>query len=139
MGEMMPIKYSVSNDGHFIHAVAEGTVTDEEFTDYEVTHATDSRVEAPCYELFEISYGSLDQVTPQAIEKALELRNTLNRAHIPHNCAIVVSCYDGVAWDLAKLYEGMAMLHTPCHVVVFGDVGTARIWLGVDSGQSPNR
>jgi hypothetical protein len=130
--ETVPIKYSVSNDGHFIHAVAEGVVTDEEFIDYELTHATDSRVEPPWRELLEIQRGSFDRVTPQAIEKTLELRNELDAAHVPHDCAIVVSCYDDAAWDLAKLYEGMATLHAPQHVVVFGDVDTARTWLGVD-------
>lgn len=128
----MPIKYSVSKDGHFIHAVAEGVVTNEEFIDYELAHAIDPRLETPCCELLEIPHSAFDQVTAQAIEKTFELRNALNKSHVSHNCAIVVSYLDGIAWDLAKLYEGMAMLHAPRHVVVFGDIDTARIWLGVD-------
>jgi hypothetical protein len=32
----MPIKYSVSHDGHFIHAVAKDPVTLQDFIEYEV-------------------------------------------------------------------------------------------------------
>ena len=36
------------------------------------------------------------------------------------------------AWDLAKFYEGMFRLHYPEVVIVFADVVTARIWLGME-------
>ena len=128
----MPIKYVVSEDGHFVHAVAEGLVTDEEFIDYEMTHATDPRVKPPFRELLEIPRGSFRQVTREAIAKVPERRNQLNRSHVSHSCAIVVAYDDDLAWDLAKFYEGMAILHSPRTVIVFGDVAIARKWLGVD-------
>ena len=59
----MPIKYSVSHDGHFIHVVASGLVTSQEFVEYEVAHAMDERIKPPVSELLEIESGALRQIT----------------------------------------------------------------------------
>jgi hypothetical protein len=129
----MPIEYKVGEDGHFIHAIAGGEVTDEEFADYEDRHASDARVKTPCKELLEIPAGTFRSVTHGAIEQALERRRVSKRPYLCHNCAIVVSYSDAGAWDLAKLYERLASLHSPYSVVVFGDLGIAKTWLGVST------
>lgn len=129
----MPIEYRVGENGHFIHAIARGEVTDEEFVDYEDKHASDARVKPPCRELLEIPHGSFKLVTPDAVERMLARRQQSRKQYLCHNCAIVVSYSDAGAWDLAKLYERLASLHSPCSVVVFGDLGIAKTWLGVST------
>jgi hypothetical protein len=134
----MPIRYDVYNDGHAVHAVASDIVKSDEFIEYEVAHATDQRVKPPVSELFEIEHGALREITMDDMTKVLERRSELERLHTPHRCAIVVSYGDTHDWNLAEFYEDMAMLHSPESVIVFGDAGTARIWLGLD-GLQPNK
>jgi hypothetical protein len=129
----MPIEYKVAENGHFIHAIARGEVTDAEFVDYEEKHATDARVKPPCKELLEIPHGSFRLVTHGAVEQALQQKQRSKRPYLCHHCAIVVSYSDDAAWDLAKLYERLASLHSPCSVVVFGDMGIAKTWLGISA------
>ena len=128
----MPIEYTVSDDGHFIHAVASGSVTGEEFVEYELAHGFDKRIRPPAAELFEIERGALRQVTRNDVSEVLERRNDLGGVFTVHRCAIVVSYGDEHAWDLAEFYEFMTILHSPEVVIVFGDVGVARRWLGFD-------
>ncbi|MHC4582021.1 MAG: hypothetical protein ACYS14_11240 [Planctomycetota bacterium] len=126
----MPIAYTVHPGGHFVHAIASSPVTPEEFIGYEVAHAIDSRVRPPVSELLEIQHGACRHITMDDMSKVLERRGELEKRPIPHRCAIVVSYGDAHAWNLAKFYEGMVVLHSPEIVIVFGDASTARIWLG---------
>jgi len=128
----MPITYSVSEDGHFIHATAGEPVTPDEFVEYEVAHATDDRVQAPVSELLEIEHGAMKHITREAASRVVQCRADLGRPPTLHRCAIVVSYGDAHGWDLATFYGGLVMLHAPKVVIVFGDVRTARIWLGID-------
>lgn len=129
----MPIEYKVAENGHFIHAIAMGEVTDEEFVGYENGHTSDARVKFPFKELLEIRQGSFRLVTHKAIERLVTRRGQPGSRHLWHHCAIVVSYSDDGAWDLAKLYEKLASPHSPCSVVVFGDLGVAKTWLGVST------
>jgi len=128
----MPIEYSVSDDGHFIHAVAFDPVTAEDFVDYEIAHAIDERIRPPVSELFEIRRDSLKGVTRRDMEKVIERRKGLLVPHTKHRCGIVVPMDDAHTWDLAKFYEGMSILHFPEVVIVFGDGSLARVWLGAE-------
>ena len=87
----MPIKYSVSHDGHFIHAVASGLVTSQEFIEYEVAHAIDERIKSPMSELLEIKHGAFRLITIEDVSKVLERRKGVEQPPKPHRCAIVVS------------------------------------------------
>jgi hypothetical protein len=127
----MPIAYRVSQDGHFISAVARGTVTAEQFIDYEVAHAIDSRITPPVFELFEIEHNACQQITKEDMSKVLDQRCKVKKLPTPHRCALVVSTSDIHMWELAKFYEGMVMLHSPETVIVFGEQRTARVWLGI--------
>jgi hypothetical protein len=134
----MPITYHVQKDGHFVHAVASGTITSDEFVEYEVTHALDDRIKPPFSELFEIKYGACRQITMDDMSKVLVRRSEIERLSPPHRCALVVSPGNTHAWNLAKFYEGMVMLHSPETVIVFGDLRTAKVWLGVEN-RKPNK
>jgi len=131
----MPIKYLVSDDGHFIHAVAGGSVTGQEFVEYEIAHAIDKRIKPPVAELFEIQHGALRQVTRNDVSLIMERRKELSTAPTAHRCAMVVSYGNAHAWDIAKFYEGMTILHSPEVVIIFGDSNTAKLWLGFDKRQ----
>ena len=126
----MPIRYTIHNDGHFIHAIASSTVTDKDLVDYEVAHNSDERIKTPVNEMFEIQPGAFQEVTRDGLSKLLEHRKK-TKEPIPHRCAIVVSYGNHIAWDLAKFYEAMAI--SSKSVIVFGDSGIARKWLGAES------
>jgi hypothetical protein len=134
----MPIKYLVSEDGHFIHAVAEGCITKQEFIEYEITHAADSRLKSPVCELLEVKYGAFKVITRDDILKISEKKKKSGLTHKTHRCAVVFNLMDYQAWSLARFYNGMAILHYPENVIVFGDVKTARIWLGVGNKKAKN-
>jgi len=127
----MSITYDVSKEGHVILATAAGRVTSEEFVEYEVAHAVDSRVRPPVAELLIIEEGALDRVTTDDMHRVLERRAEIEEKPMPHRCGIVVRYSDDHSWNLAKFYEGMVMLHSPETVIVFGDEGSARAWLGI--------
>ena len=126
----MPISYSVYGNGHYIHAVARGVITRDEFIEYEVSHAIDKRIAMPVSELLEVQYGALRNIKKDDVDRVLRRRTEVKDSPVPHRCAIVVSYADSHAWELAKFYEGMAILHSPESVIVFGDSRTARVWLG---------
>lgn len=128
----MPIDYTVSEDGHFIHAVATDPLTSREFIDYEIEHAIDGRIRTPVSELLEIRMNSLKDITKQDILKVVERRKEIEKPYIHHRCAIVVSFSDVHSWDIAKFYEGLSTLHSPEAVIVFGDCRIAKVWLGVE-------
>lgn len=127
----MPIEYTVHHNGHFIYAVASGTVTDEEFIDYELMHATGEDLKPPVSELMEIRPGACKQVTYEGMLKVLERRKEHKKTTKLHRCAIVLPYTNVHGWNLLKFYEGMLKLHYPEIVMVFGDGRLARVWLGV--------
>jgi hypothetical protein len=128
----MPISYEVHNDGHFIHAIASGVLSSQEFVDYEIAHANDERIKPPVNELLEIKHNACKLITKDDCSKILEKRKEIPKLPTPHRCAIVVSISNSHAWNIAKFYEGMVMLHHPEDVIVFADERIARIWLGVE-------
>lgn len=127
----MPIKYTVSDDGHFIHAIVSAPLTSEEFVEFEIAHAIDERIKAPVSEIFEVKKDALRNINKSDIDKVIEQRKVINKQHTFHRCAIVVSLNDSYAWNLAKFYEGMSLLHFPESVIVFGDIHLAKLWLGI--------
>ncbi|MHB0914232.1 MAG: hypothetical protein ACYC5A_02050 [Thermoleophilia bacterium] len=128
----MPIEYEVKDDGRFIHAVASGAVSSEELVAYEISHASDERIKSPLSELLEIKPVAFCNLTQDDVAAIFDSRKQPGGASLSHRCAVVVSPGDTHAWNLAKFYEGMAMLHSPEVMIVFGDRYTAQSWLGVD-------
>jgi hypothetical protein len=135
---IMPVTYNVQNDGHFIQAVASRPLTDLEFVEYEVAHATDPRITPPVDELLEVEVGALENITKEDISAILERRKQIPSPPTPHRCAIVVSGVDARDWEMARFYEGMVTLHYPENVIVFGDARIARIWLGIEPPATAN-
>ncbi len=128
----MPIKYSITHDGHFVHPVAQDPVTPQEFIEYEITHAIDERIKTPVSELLEIEQGALKHITKRELSKVLQRRKEIKKSPTPHRCAIVVSHGDAHSYDLVKFYGGMVRLHGPASVIIFGDIHIAKLRLGVE-------
>ncbi|OHB75566.1 MAG: hypothetical protein A2Z25_17370 [Planctomycetes bacterium RBG_16_55_9] len=126
----MPIEYEVLDDGQFIHARAVGTVTDEDFVEYEVAHACDERIKSPADELLDIAPDATMQLTQEGIQEALRKVKELGKRCPRRHCAVVVHSFRKEAWDLAKFYEALSRLHAPFSVIVFGNADVANIWLG---------
>jgi len=135
----MPINYNIYNQGHFIHATVTKPVSNEEMIEYELVHTSDERLKPPVVELLEIEHGALDSIEKEAFSKILEHRKKSESPHINHKCAIVPSVCDDHAWNLTQFYEQMVSLHSPKDVIIFSDIYTAKVWLGVESTElSPN-
>lgn len=132
----MPISYTVSDDGHFIHAIVDDPLTSEEFVEFEIAHAIDDRIKSPVAEIFEVKKDALRNISRSDIDKVIERRKQINKQHTFHRCAVVVSLIDSHAWDIAKFYEGMSLLHFPESVIVFGDIHLAKIWLGISDNKN---
>ncbi len=135
----MPIGYEIQNEGRFINAIAHGTVTDEDFIEYESVHIKDERIKPPVDELLEIAPSAVINLTHEGIRRALKKNKELGRDKIRHRCAIVVRHPDEIAWDLAKFYESMARMHSPASVIVFANPDIARLWLGRPVSNKPVR
>jgi hypothetical protein len=133
----MPIKYNVLCAGHFVQAVASGIVTDDEWTEYEITHSVDDRIKLPLCELLRIDYDTYRNVTKDCFLRTLERRKDLDKRPVPHRCAVVVTPGDVQGWSLTKLYEGLRALHYPESVIMFGDEQMAMIWLGFEEAEYP--
>lgn len=127
----MPIKYDISHNGKFIHAVAEPVVTSAELFDYENNHLAAEEVQHPVRELIEVRAGAFQGLTREDFAALYSTCSEERTDATPHRCAIVVSPDDCESWDTAKFYESMAMLHRPEVVIVFGDLKAAKLWLGV--------
>ena len=128
----MPITYNVHNHGHTIIATASGAVTGGEFVKYELAHTNDATIKSPTSELLVVREGALRSITKDDIEEVVQQRKTRPNPPMLHKCAIVISPEDTKSWEIAKFYEGMAKLHYPKNVIVFGDERIARIWLGIE-------
>ncbi len=126
----MPITYSVSADGHFIHAKAESPLSSKEFIHYEVAHAVDDCIKPPVSEFFEIPASAFQHISMDDMEEVIRRRGEAKRLPTPHRCAIVLGSLDDHTWALAKFYEGMVMLHSPETVIVFANAEIAKKWIG---------
>ena len=73
----MPITYKVYNDGHFIHAIATNPLTNQEFIDYELVHATDKRIKQLCDEN-DIPFLALEPLFRIETEKGRRLHFPIN-------------------------------------------------------------
>jgi len=134
----MPISYDVHAGGHLIHAVAKSPLTPQEFVDYEIAHAIDDRIKTPVSELFEIAGEALHDITMDDMKEVIRRRGQVDRLPTHHRCAIVLGCLDDHCWNLAKFYEGMAMLHSPETVIIFANPVIARKWIGFENIQPNN-
>lgn len=124
----MPVRYEVSADGQFVRATATGEITPEEIRGFIEAITHDERVKVGFRELFDVSRISASRVAPESFLeiRQLVMRNPKRRPGSP--LAIVVG--SGESFDKAREYERVASPAVE-NVIVFNDVHTAEMWLGV--------
>jgi hypothetical protein len=112
----------------FVRAIATGEITPEEIHEYIREVAQDERVKPGFRELFDVRHISRSQVTPESFTHIRQLAKD-NPKRLPGTrLAIVVS--SGNSFDKARKYEALASPDLE-NVIVFNDLQTAEIWLGV--------
>ena len=123
----MPVKYEVSLNGMFVHAVATGTLDPEEIYQYVSDIDEDERIKPGFRELFDVSEIEKSNVIFGSFEKIRELILSSSKRTPGSKLGIVArktsSFYN------AELYERL-MSDGAQNVIVFNDVYTAKIWLG---------
>ena len=124
----MPVQYEVSADGKFVRATATGEITPEEIHEFIQAIARDDRVKPGFRELFDVSHISASKVEKESFARIRQLV-LQNPKRLPgSHLAIVVG--SGSSFDKAREYERIASPGVE-NVIVFNDLHTAEVWLGV--------
>jgi hypothetical protein len=123
----MPIDYSVSSDGMFVHAVATGTLTTEDVLEFQQAVWQDSRVKPGHKMLFDESRISESRIDTQGLQ-GIVARQESDEAKRPSKLAIVAG--PGTSFPRALEYEKMVSPEKE-KVIVFHHEDVARKWLGV--------
>jgi hypothetical protein len=126
----MPLDYTVSSDGKFVHAVGTGTLTTEEVLAFQKDLQQDNRVKPGYKMLFDESRISESRIDEQGLQ-AIVAKETSDEAKRPAKLAIVAG--RGSSFPRALEYEKMV---APAQetVIVFHNEDVARQWLGVPRG-----
>lgn len=129
----MSIKYTVSADGTFVHATATDTLTLEEIKNFINDTEDDTHIKPGFIELFDVRMISESQIDFQALMEIRELILASSK-YINHSkLAIVVGKKS--SFENAREYEQLVSPDTQ-NVIVFNNISTAKIWLGVTSEES---
>ncbi|MDP8219113.1 MAG: hypothetical protein P9M03_10350 [Candidatus Theseobacter exili] len=124
----MPIKYTINNDGTFIHALVTGSPTDKDLLDYGDALENDSRIRKPGFvELFDASRIDDTDVSIDALHLLAEKLRANPDKLAAVKLAIVIrpSLLSQKAAYYKKLVSDIE------NTIVFYDVSTAKTWLGV--------
>lgn len=124
----MPIKYTVSGDGTFVHTVCTGFPTPEDLIRHEESLADDSRIKKPGFkELFDTTGISGTSVEKDTVERVAQMVFSNPEKLAASKVAIVVG--DAATYEKARYYE--KLIGSLENIIVFNDIATARIWLDV--------
>lgn len=123
----MPIDYSVSNDGLFVHAIATEPLTTEHVIEYQKAVWQDSRVKPGYTMLFDESRILKPRIDEQGLQ-VIVARERSDEAKRPSKLAIVAG--PGSAFPRALEYKKMVSPEKE-KVIVFNQEDIARQWLDV--------
>ncbi len=123
----MPLDYSVSSDGMFVHAVAKEPLTTEHVIEFQKAVWQDSRVKPGYKMLFDESRISKPRIDEQGLQ-LIVAREKSDEAKRPAKLAIVAG--PGSAFPRALEYEKMVSPEKE-NVIVFHHEDIAKQWLGV--------
>jgi hypothetical protein len=125
----MPLEYTVSDDGKFVHATAKGMLAPEDIRRYVHELIEDDRVRVGYRELFDASGTTGSLVTLESIQGFRRL-NQGNPKKLPGSkLAIVVS--RSSSFEKARHFERLVEPDAQ-NVIVFNSSDVAKIWLGVE-------
>jgi hypothetical protein len=123
----MPLDYSVSSDGLFVHAISTEPLTSEEVLEFQKALRQDSRVKPGFKALFDESRIAESHIDAQGLQ-AIVAREKSDEAERPSKLAIVAG--PGSAFPRALEYEKMVAPAKET-VIVFHNEDIARQWLDV--------
>jgi len=131
----MPIEYTVSEDGTFVHTVCTGFPTPEELIRHEESLLHDSRIKKPGFkQLFDTTRISGTSVENDTVERIAKMVFSNPEKLASAKLAIVVG--DAETYQKARYYE--KLIGPLENIIVFNDVGVAKIWLDV-SKETPKQ
>jgi hypothetical protein len=124
----MPIEYTVSEDGTFVHTVCTGFPSPNDLIRHEESLLVDDRIRKPGFkELFDASGIQGTDVEKDTVEKVAQIVLSNPGKLTASKVAIVVG--DQATYQKARYYEKLiGSLET---IIVFNDASIAKIWLDV--------
>ena len=123
----MPVTYTVSSDGMFVHAVATGTLTTEDVLEFQQALWQDNRVKPGYKALFDEALISESHIDKEGLQ-VIAAREQSDEAKRPSKLAIVAG--PGRSFPNARYYENIVSPEKET-VIVFHSEDIARQWLGV--------
>jgi hypothetical protein len=128
----MPVKYTVSGDGSFVHIISYESVTDEDIVSLESALFCDESINPQASRFFEVMPGSIMSGTQESVLKKIQQKEERTKK-AGHRCAVFAPFKDKVAWELADCYRVISELYSPNSIVsLFADIKTAQRWLGIN-------
>ena len=124
----MPVRSQISADGTYVRTTASGILTIEDITESIRGLVGDDRVKPGYRQLFDVRSISESALTSESMERIRDANATNPKKTPDSQLAIVVGTGD--TYSEGRTYEAVA---TPAveNVIVFNNLQTAEIWLGV--------
>ena len=128
----MSVKYTVNDNGTFVYAVATGTLTLDEIKKYLVDMANDERLKPGYRELFDMTRLIKSLITPASFPEILELIAANPKKQ--HSSKLAIVAGPEGSFETARQFERLASPDV-VKIIVFSDIETAKVWLGVEAHQ----
>jgi len=124
----MPVKYTVSSNGLFVHAIAHGVLIPDDIHQYIKDISQDDCVKPGFSEIFDVREITESQIIPEIFGDIREL--ILNDPKRIRGSKLAIVVRTNSSFNNAQRYERSV---TPDiqNVIVFNDFHIAKIWLGV--------
>ena len=123
----MPVKYTVSSNGLFVHAIAHGVLMSSDIHQYIKDISQDNCVKPGFSEIFDVREITESQVIPEIFGDIRELVLDDPKRKPGSKLAIVVRTNS--SFNNAQQYE-RSVTPDVQNVIVFNDIHIAKIWLG---------
>ncbi len=126
----MPITYTVKSGGFLVHAVGDGTISDEDVVAYTCLVAEDASIQPGARELMDFRTVTGTTVTREGLEHVVTHDKLYVDKFAGWRCAIVAKKDVHYAWGkvFATLEE---MMDAPAETRVFRTLDDACEWLGI--------
>lgn len=134
----MPLTYSIELNGSLILAIASGTVTNQDLSEYVSSLAKDARVKPGMKELIDLRGAAGAEVTSNGLLSLATFTLSQKERFRGIKCAIVAD--RDLAFGLARMYEAYSEGEgIPVDRKVFREFDEACRWLGIDPGDVKRR
>ncbi len=123
----MPIKYQVSDDGRFVHAVASGTLNAKVSVKCQRLLAEDEKVKLGYRLLFDTTRIAKVKITKNDVDhiSSIVYSNPKNS----HAMKVAIIANTMIVFELSRLYEWLISRNK--NICIFNNISSAREWLDV--------